>query len=87
MQVTVEFFGIPRERAGIARTSAQGDCLGDVLAELADRYPDLARSCIDGRELRSGYTANLGGDRFVTSAETPLKDGDSVLLLSVDAGG
>jgi molybdopterin converting factor small subunit len=87
MQVVVELFGIPRERAGIARTTASGQCLGDVLVDLATRYPDLAESCIEGRELRPGFTANLGGDRFVTAPDTILNEGDSVLLLSIDAGG
>ncbi len=32
MQVPVELFGIARARAGVAHTTAQGDCLGDVLA-------------------------------------------------------
>lgn len=87
MQVVVELFGIPRERAGIARTTASGQCLGDILVDLATRYPDLAESCIEGRGLRPGFTANLGGDRFVTAPDTMLNDGDSVLLLSIDAGG
>ncbi len=42
MQVAVELFGIPRARAGVARTTADGRCLGDVLAELAERFPALA---------------------------------------------
>ena len=87
MPVTVELFGIPRTRAGVAATTAVGQCLGDVLADLAKRFPGLAESCIDGRCLRAGYTANLGGERFVTSSETLLNDGDTVLLLSLDAGG
>jgi molybdopterin converting factor small subunit len=61
--------------------------LGDVLAELAERFPALQQTCIDGRGLRSGFIANLGAERFVTSPETPLKDGDTVLLMSLDAGG
>lgn len=87
MRVTIELFGIARARAGTAATTAEGDCLGDVLADLAARYPALAETCIDGRNFRSGFTANLGGRRFVTAPETPLCDGDSVLLLSLDAGG
>ena len=87
MQVTVELFGIARAHAGISQTTAEGDCLGDVLADLAARFPALAETCIDGRRLRPEFTANLGGQRFVTSPETPLADGDSVLLLSLDAGG
>ena len=87
MSITVELFGIPRARAGVARTISVGNCLGDVLAELASRFPKLAEACIDGRRLRPGFTANLGGQRFVTATETPLVEGDTVLILSLDAGG
>lgn len=87
MQVPVELFGIARARAGVSQTTAEGDCLGDVLADLAARFPDLAETCIDGRRLRPSFTANLGGRRFVTAPETPLQAGESVLLLSLDAGG
>ncbi len=87
MQVEVELFGIPRARAGTSRTTACGNCLGDVLADLAKRFPALGEECIDGRRLRPTYTANLGGRRFVTSPETLLDEGETVLLLSVDAGG
>jgi molybdopterin converting factor small subunit len=87
MQVVVELFGIARARAGTAHTTAVGANLGDVLADLAARYPQLAEACIDGRGLRVGFIANLGAERFVTSPETPLNDGDTILLLSLDAGG
>ncbi len=87
MQITVELFGIPRTRAGIAKTTTQGDFLGEVLVDLAARYPELAKTCIDGRNLRPGYTANLRGEQFVTDPETVLKDGDTLLLLNLDAGG
>jgi molybdopterin converting factor small subunit len=87
MQVAVELFGIARARAGVAQTTATGQCLGDVLAELASRFPALAEACIDGRQLRPHCTANVGGQRFVSAPETPLCEGDTVLLLSADAGG
>jgi len=87
MQVAVELFGIPRARAGIAQTFAVGDNLGDVLMDLATRFPRLAETCIEGRALRSGFIANLGAERFVTSSDTPLSEGDTILLLSLDAGG
>ena len=85
--VTIELFGIPRARAGVAQTTAAGICLGDVLADLARKFPLLAQSCIDGRNLRPGFTANLCGNRFVTEPETSLSEGDTVMLLSLDAGG
>jgi molybdopterin converting factor small subunit len=87
MAIQVEFYGIPRSRAGVERTNAEGYSLGDMLVDLASRFPALAATCIDGRRLRSGFTANLGGARFTTAPETPLGDGDTVLILSLDAGG
>ena len=87
MPVDIELFGIPRARAGVALTTATGDCLGDVLHDLAVRFPSLGETCIEGRQLRAGYTANLSGQRFVTDPETPLAVDDTLLLLSLDAGG
>jgi molybdopterin converting factor small subunit len=87
MPITVELFGIPRARAGVAQTTARGRNLGDVLCDLAQKFPELAETCIDGRNLRAGFTANLGGRQFVTAPDTALRDNDTVLLLSLDAGG
>jgi len=87
MQIRVELYGIPRARAGVDKTTASGCCLGDVLADLAARFPELAKVCIDGRELRPGYTANLRGERFITDPRITLSDGDILLLLNLDAGG
>ena len=66
MDIKVELFGIARERAGVSETTASGPQLGDVLGDLSGRYPRLAETCIDGRRLRPGYTANISGRRFET---------------------
>lgn len=87
MRVTVELFGIPRLRAGVARIEAEGLNLGDVFFDIAQRFPTLGDTCISGRRLKAGFTANLCGEQFVTDPSTELKDGDSILLLSLDAGG
>lgn len=87
MSISVEFFGIPRERAGVAATTAEGQRLDELLAGLGERYPRLADACIEGGRLKPGYAANLNGDRFVTDPATPLEPGDALLILSADAGG
>ena len=87
MPITVELFGIPRARAGVAVTQASGESLGEVLSELAAKYPELAETCIDGTALRPGFAVNLGGERFVTDPATILSDGDTLLLLGLDVGG
>lgn len=87
MKVKIELFGIPRLRAGVSRTEATGATLGDVFFDLAQRFPEFGEACVCGQCLKPGFTANLGGERFVTDPKTLLKDGDSILLLSMDAGG
>ncbi len=87
MQIAVELFGIPRACAGVGKTVAVGSNLGDVLADLARKFPSLAETCIDGRSLRPGFVVNLSADRFVTAPDTPICEDDTVLLLSLDAGG
>ena len=87
MSVRVELFGIPRERAGVAETTAEGSSLGEVLADLATRFPRLAEGCFAGSGLRPSYVANVNGERFVTDPATQLAPGDALLILSADAGG
>jgi molybdopterin converting factor small subunit len=87
----VEFFGIPRARAGVAETVvplASGDIrLGDLVAELARRFPSLASDCFHNGALRDGFAANVDGRRFVCRSEERIQAGETVLFFSADAGG
>ena len=82
----VEFFGVPRERAGVSALEVHADTLGQLLGMLARRMPSLSEIIQDDR-LHPAFVANLNGDRFVTDPGTPLQGDDSVLILSADAGG
>jgi molybdopterin converting factor small subunit len=82
----VEFFGIPRERAGIAGIDVQADTLGQLLGILAVRMPRLGE-LVSENQLRPAVVANLNGARFVSDPATPLREDDRVLILSADAGG
>jgi molybdopterin converting factor small subunit len=82
----VEFFGVPRERAGIAEIDVEADTLGRLLATLATRMPGLAELIAVDR-LHPSLAASLNGDRFISDPKTPLSDEDCVLILSADAGG
>lgn len=90
MSVRVELYGIPRSRAGVETVAIERDQqrieLGDILSELARRYPGLAE-CIDGDALRPGFVASVNGQRFVTARDEVLPDGSSLLIMSADAGG
>jgi molybdopterin converting factor small subunit len=85
--VTVEFFGIARARAGAQSAQVTADTLGELLRQLGERYPGLCGSCIQGAEFAPGYTANINGDQFTRDPGRKLRAGDSVLILSLDAGG
>ena len=82
----VEFFGIPRERAGVSELEVDARTLGELLDALAARFPEL-RQLITRDGLDSSVTANLNGDLFVRDRTTLLAENDHVLLLSADAGG
>jgi molybdopterin converting factor small subunit len=82
----VEFFGVPRQRAGVSQLEVEAHTLGQLLATLAARIPPM-RELIAVDRLHSAIVANLNGDRFVSDPGTPLGKGDRVLILSADAGG
>ena len=90
MEITVEFFGIPRQRVGQQTTRlslAPPVSLGMVLEELTARFPGLACDCIDAGELQAGFLASIDGDRFISDPSSSIAEGNRVLILSADAGG
>jgi molybdopterin converting factor small subunit len=82
----VELLGLPRERAGVAELELEADTLGELLMALAVRFPSFDELIVTDR-LKPSFTANLNGDRFISDPRTRLGRGDSVLILSADAGG
>ncbi len=89
---TVELFGVARLKAKTDRvplTLPAGANLGDALAALAAAIPNLVGPVLtaDRRALMAGYTCNLNGTEFTRDLQTPLRSGDSLIILSSDAGG
>ncbi len=82
----VEFFGLPRERAGIPTMEVRAATLGQLLETLAARIPPLG-SLFEANRLHPAFVASLNGDRFISDPGTPLGENDCVLILSADAGG
>jgi molybdopterin converting factor small subunit len=91
MNVRVEFYGIPRERAGTPDTMIEipGDAIrfGDVLFDLVNRFPRLADTCFDNGSLRPEYRASIDGHRFVSDPDEFIRTGEVILIMSADAGG
>lgn len=82
----IEFYGVSRERAGVAALQVDAATLGQVLDALAVRCPCLAEF-ISGGALHPAFAANLNGDAFVSDPTTPLSAHDHLLILSADVGG
>jgi molybdopterin converting factor small subunit len=82
----VEFFGLPRERAGMSEIELRADTLGQLLGILAKQIPPLS-GFIGGDRLHPTFVANLNGNQFVSDPETPLRENDHLIILSADAGG
>lgn len=86
--VQLEFFGIPRLRAGVSTVQVAPGELSQVLLQAAGSLPEFGRACVtaEGR-LQAGYLACLNGRQFTTDPQVHVAAGDAVVILSADAGG
>jgi molybdopterin converting factor small subunit len=85
--VTVEFLGIPRQRAGRAELVVAAGTIAETLSAVQYSCPaftDLVRA--DG-QLAPHYALSLNGRRFLRNLDHVLVPGDRLLVLSADAGG
>ena len=85
--VTVEFFGVPRLRAGRKELTVSAVTAGEALAAVMDACPTLTGLREPDGRLAPQYLLSLDGERFLTDLAEPLRPGDRLLLLSADAGG
>jgi molybdopterin converting factor small subunit len=89
--IILEFFGIPRERAGVARATLEASprTLAELWPLVGEQFPAFGQECLDsqGRMLQRHLTVNIDGQRFADDPATPLAEGACVLILSADAGG
>jgi hypothetical protein len=84
--VTVEFFGVPRLRAGQGELRVPAGTATEVLAAVERACPGLAGLVRDGR-LSPHYLLSVDGRCFVANLDQYVEPGDRLLLLSADAGG
>jgi hypothetical protein len=84
--VTVEFFGVPRLRAGRPELAAPAGTVAEVLASVERACPGL-RGLVAGGRLAPHYLLSLDGRQFLTDPAATVPAGSRLLLLSADAGG
>jgi molybdopterin-guanine dinucleotide biosynthesis protein A len=81
--VHVELYDVARRLAGRDRLDVEAATVGEALREVAAACPGLGRELTQSEHWRF----SLRGERFVDDPATPLADGDSLLVLSAQAGG
>ena len=85
--ITVEFYGIPRQRAGRAELCLQANTVADLLESVKRACPGLADLVGRDGKLAPHYLLSIDGSNFVTDTRQKLAPGIRLLLLSADAGG
>jgi MoaD family protein len=73
-----------------AQVALEGSTVGEVLAQLAERHPELGKRLFkaDGSLNRFvNVFVNQEDIRFLQALDTGLKEGDGVLLVPAIAGG
>jgi len=85
--VIVEFFGIPRLRAGRAELAVAPGSVADVLAQVRSRCPGLSDLLTPEGRLSPHYLLSLDGSCFLKDLTRKLGAGERLVLLSADAGG
>ena len=91
MAITVEFFGIPRVRAGLERVVVLPDrnsaMLSEVLEHVADQLPTFADGCMTDKKLDDHFLVSLDGEEFIHEGDALIQENRTVYILSADAGG
>ena len=77
------------EVGGARELDAHGSTVAEVIADLVERYPPLAAQLLQDGELAPFVNVYLGGEDVRTrdGLETPVADGDQLILLPAMAGG
>ena len=91
MPVEVRLPTLLRPHAGgAASVTADGASVGDVFAELADRYPGLSGQLVDESGSIHKFVNVYRNDddvRYLDQLDTKLTDGDVISILPAVAGG
>jgi hypothetical protein len=86
-EVTVEFYGIPRHRAGRAEVVVQATVMADLLAAVKRVCPGLADLTDQAGRLAPHYLLSIDGVDFTKDITRSVEPGMRIMLLTADAGG
>jgi molybdopterin synthase sulfur carrier subunit len=77
------------EAGGARQLEAHGETVADVLDDLVSRHPALGSQLLEDGELAPFVNVFVGGEdiRTLDGPDTPVRNGDSLILLPAMAGG
>lgn len=87
MNVTFEMYGVARLRAGRDKVQVSASTLGAALGALEAACPALAAVLVENGGLGPHYRLSLNGREFVSDPDRTLAEGDTLIVLSAEAGG
>lgn len=86
-QITVEFLGVPRLRAGIDSCRMKCGKIRDVLSQVQACFPGLTDLLTESGQLAPWYRLAVEGVKFVDDLDLLLGAGQKLLIVSADVGG
>lgn len=86
-EVVVEFYGVPRLRAGRDEMTVFGRTVGEVINAVRKACPQLTDLLRPDGRLSRHYLLSLDGQVFFTDLTEGVTAKSRLLLLSADAGG
>jgi len=92
MELTVEFFGLPRRLSGVKEVTVQvkeGASLRDVVVALTEMFPKFLDELVNPQthDLQEPYFFNIDARHVPPSLEFQPTEGQRLLLLFLEAGG
>lgn len=74
---------------GLDHVELTGPTVGDVLQDMASRYPELAGRIMEGTEVRRFVNLFLNDEdiRYLDDLATPVADRDEISIIPAIAGG
>jgi molybdopterin converting factor small subunit len=85
--VSVELYGSLAIRSGQSRVALRADTIRTALAVLLLAQPNLARLLGPPETLAENHRFSINGRTITTDLDTPLKEGDHLILFSASVGG
>lgn len=86
-QVRVELYGSLRIRTGRPAVTLRADSIRTALRGLVAALPEVARVLPPEDELPRTHRFSINGASVTTDLDTPLREGDQLVLFSASVGG